>query len=485
MNATEDPDGARAGAGPEGTSTSNCPVPAGSRLAGDASLKRYDDGRVLLGGSPLRLLRLGKAGARRVDGWLTGAAVGTGEGDRRLARQLLDAGLMHPVAAEDATTNAPSVDDVTLVVPVKDNPTGVARLLAATENLAERIVVDDGSTAPLLHARLRHLTPLGPAAARNAGWRLARTDLVAFLDADTEPEPGWLDAVLPLFADPQVVAVAPRVRSTEPGGTEERGTAIAGYETDRSSLDMGRAPAAVRPMSRVSYVPTAALVVRRSALSTVDGFDTALRFGEDVDLVWRLIAAGGTVRYQPESVVRHEPRRDTKSWLRQRFDYGTSAAPLADRHPGLLSCARLSPWSAAAWALACTGRPALGLAVAGVSTALLPRKLAGRGVPTSVALKLAAKGHLGAGRLLAEATRRAWWPLALLTRRGRAVLLAALLPCLVEAMTDGPDDGRIRWAMLRVADDLAYGAGVWAGCLRHRTLAPLLPQFTVGPGRSR
>ena len=50
-------------------------------------------------------------------------------------------------------------------------------------------------------------------------------------------------------------------------------------------------------MTRVAYVPTAALLVRRAALG--DGFDESLRNGEDVDLVWRLIEAGWRVRYEP------------------------------------------------------------------------------------------------------------------------------------------------------------------------------------------
>lgn len=446
------------------------PVPAGTRLVLDHDARRYAKGRVLLGGSPLRLLTLSTAGATLLEDWITGHPVCENRRDGLLARRLLDAGLLHP--APGATPGP--VPEVTLVVPVKDNPDGLARLLTATQDLPARVVVDDGSTAPLLQADIRHHTPAGPAAARNTGWRLVDTDLVAFLDSDTLPEPGWLEPILPLFADPQVVAVAPRIRSLTGDGP------IARYETDRSSLDLGTHPAPVRPMSRIGYVPSAALVVRRSALTAAGGFDETLRFGEDVDLVWRLLAAGATVRYQPASVVWHQPRPTLRSWLRQRYDYGTSAAPLATRHPDLLHCARLSPPSAAAWALTAAGHPMPGVAIAAISTGLLPRKLRHRGLPTSGALGLAARGHLAAGRQLAEATRRTWWPLALLTPRGRLALLASLLPCLTEALTRRHG---LRWTALRIADDLAYGAGVWTGCARHHTLKPLLPQLTRWPGR--
>lgn len=448
------------------------PVPAGTRLVPDSSLRRACGGRVLLGGSPVRLLRVGETAARLIDRWFAGEPVRSGGS---LARRLLDTGLAHP----DPPPGALGPADVTVVVPVRDDPAGLAALLAATEELPNRIVVDDGSTSPVPEAVVRHRTPRGPAAARNAGWRRATTELVAFLDADALPEPGWLDPLLRHFADPAVRAVAPRVRGAATGGR------IAAYEADRSGLDLGAAAAAVRPMSRVSYVPSAALVVRRDSLDDVGGFDEALRFGEDVDLMWRLIADGATVRYAPESVVRHRARTRLRAWLRQRFDYGGSAAPLSQRHPGSLSCARLSAWSAASWAALAAGRPVLAAALAAAGARALPRKLRAHGVPDRESWRLAVRAHLGAGRLLAEAVRRAWWPLlippALVSRRARLVLLAALLPCLLDALRASRPTPS--WLGLRVLDDLAYAAGVWAGCARHRTAAALLPQITGGSAR--
>jgi mycofactocin system glycosyltransferase len=450
-------------------SAASGPVPADTRLTLDTRVRRYRAGRILLGGSPPRLLRLSTVAAARVDRWLAGEPVGPNPRDARLARRLLDAGLAHPHVGAGGY----SARDVTLVVPVNDDPEGVAGVLGATSELADRIVVDDGSAAPLLRAAVRHPKPRGPAAARNSGWRLARTDLVAFLDADTLPEPGWLDAVLPLFDDPQVAAVAPRVRS-RPGQT-----AVARYERDRSSLDMGRDPGPVRPMSRVSYVPTAALVIRRTVLAAIGGFDENLRYGEDVDLVWRITANGHTVRYQPASTVWHTPRPTLWSWLRQRYDYGTSAAPLSRRHPAALACAQLPRSSALTWTLAVTGHPAAALTSSALSTTRLTRELTGKGVPTGAAIHLAAQAPLATADMLAAAIRRVWWPLALITPHGRRTLLASLLPCLREA-AGHPDP--VRWTILRVADDLVYGAGVWAGCLKHRTFAPLLPRLT---GRAR
>ena len=51
---------------------------------------------MLVGGSPVRVLRLTPAGAGQVRGWFSGAPLPASEASRVLARRLLDAGLAHP-----------------------------------------------------------------------------------------------------------------------------------------------------------------------------------------------------------------------------------------------------------------------------------------------------------------------------------------------------------------------------------------------------
>ncbi len=65
---------------------------------------------------------------------------------------------------------------------------------------------------------------------------------------------------------------------------------------------------------------------------------------------------------------------------------------------------------------------------------------------------------------------------ALRSRRGAAVAaLLVLLPPAVEWWRRRPGLDPLRWAAASIADDLAYGAGVWAGCLRSRSFGPLVP----------
>lgn len=476
----------------------------------DASARRYEAGRVLVGGSPMRLFRLTETGARAVDAIAGGREVPEGPRVAALLERLLDAGLLHPqVAPARGTWGLADADlrfggprptvpgghlsmrqrrsalteaDVTVVVPAKDRDPNPA--VSALANVRHVVVVDDGSAAPLqvrgraAVVRLEH--NCGPAAARNVGLAAVTTPLVAFVDTDCIPEHGWLDAVLPHFDDLGVGLVAPRVTTPGEGGSGY----LARYEAARSPLDLGPAPARVRAGTRVSYVPAAALVVRTAAIRSIGGFDETLRAGEDVDLVWRLDEAGWRCRYEPAAVVHHAPRTSLRGLLAQRAAYGASAAPLARRHPGKLAPLVMSTWSAAAWILAATG-PAGAVAGVGVGLAAgVPLRRA-TDLPNGDAARFVLAGHLQAGAGLAQAVTRVWWPIALpaalASRRvRRAVAVAALVPPVVAWLRHPPRLDPVRYGALRLLDDAAYGWGVWRGALRERTAAPLLPRIT-GP----
>ncbi|MQA96452.1 MAG: hypothetical protein GEV11_18045 [Streptosporangiales bacterium] len=208
-----------------------------------------------------------------------------------------------------------------------------------------------------------------------------------------------------------------------------------------------------------------------------------MRVGEDVDLVWRLAAAGWTIRYEPEAHVAHEHRVRLREWFNRRMDYGTSAAPLARRHPGTLPAVSMSGWSAAAWGLAAIGRPVLGVALTAAVTARLARRLEPlTGSPAPLAAKLAGAGTLRAGRLLGVTLARGWWPVALPAalkyRRLRpAVAAGILIPPLLDWYERRPGLDPVRYTAAGLLDDAAYAIGVWRGCLRERTAAPLLPRL--------
>jgi mycofactocin system glycosyltransferase len=419
----------------------------GPRFELDITWQRF--GRTIVAGSPLRLFRLSPTGVRVAERIERGEALEAHE--MRLIDRLLDAGAIHPLAPSDRPARSTPAD-VTVVTPQ----------LGGELRHDGRLTIDDGSTPPLVGASVRLDRTRGPAAARNAARPLVDTELVAFIDADVTPADNgndcgvhsWIDPLLWHFDDPNVGLVAPLVRG-------EAG----------SPLDLGDRPARIRAGTRVSYVPAAAIVVRTEALEQVGWFDETLRFGEDVDLVWRLDDAGWRCRFDPRASVWHEPRSTWRARLRQHAGYGTSTAPLALRHPGALSPLHVNGWTATAWLLVLTGRRATALGaivlVLGSSAALV-RKLPD--VAPTASFTLALRGHLLAAQQIAAAVRRVWWPIvavaALGSRRMRVVAVAAVLA-----------DVR------STPDDIAYGWGVWTSMRRLRTWAPIVPRLNAWPGR--
>jgi mycofactocin glycosyltransferase len=435
----------------------------------------------------MRMLRLTPAGTRLVCAWRDGDAVGEEPAAERLAERLIDTGLAHPLPAGCEWTSA----DLAVVIPARDRANLLAGCLARIGPAAEIVVVDDGSRDPEAIAAVareggarivRNDVSAGPAGARNTGIAATGAPLVAFLDSDTLPSGGWLDILLAHFDDPRTAAVAPRI--AVPAG---RG-ALAAYEAVRSPLDLGDGPGVVGPDRRIGFVPAAALVVRRAALTECGGFDPGLRVGEDVDLVWRLAAAGWTVRYEPTARVEHPHRVAAGAWLGQRVAYGASAGALARRHPGRLHHVIVPTWALAPWLLAAAGCPRGALLAAAACTGVLAARLPSVPEAPAQMLAVAAAAQLRVGRQFLDAAWRAYPPVVLAaarrSRRARRIAVAALAVSIAADWAQRrPRLDPLRFGALRAADDLAYATGVWLGCLRARTVGPLVPALVRGPRR--
>ena len=178
---------------------------------------------------------------------------------------------------------SPALSYFDVVVPT----TGRASLAALLERLLEagarRIVVVDDRRAGeclALPARVERLTTggRGPAAARNAGWRVASAPWVVFVDDDVLVGAGWgrrlaedLAGLQPWVAASQGRVRVPLPRDRRPTDWERN---VAGLETAR-------------------WI-TADLAVRRAALLGVGGFDERFprAYREDADLALRLMDAG-------------------------------------------------------------------------------------------------------------------------------------------------------------------------------------------------
>ncbi|MEA2425877.1 MAG: hypothetical protein QOH13_2287 [Thermoleophilaceae bacterium] len=208
--------------------------------------------------------------------------------------------------------------DISVVVATRNR---AERLRALLDSLAghprhEVVVVDDGSDddtqAVVAAAGVRGIRlpqSLGPAAARNRGWREAAGSLIVFSDDDVVAQPGWLQALADAHArDPEAIVQG----RTEPDPREAHRLSA----FSRSQEATGPGP----------WFQTCNIAYPRALLERLGGFDESFpdAMGEDTDLGWRAVEAGTRVVYEPGALnwhAVHEPGaialiRSTQRWRR-------------------------------------------------------------------------------------------------------------------------------------------------------------------------
>lgn len=201
----------------------------------------------------------------------------------------------------------------------------------------EVVIVDNGSsdqTSQTLEAlaartdvavRSVRLHPnRGPGPARNAGWRCARGELIAFVDDDCVPDPAWLAHLAGRLAEVDLVQGR---TLPHPQQLHHRGWFDHHVEVTHDRR----------------FYETCNIGYRREVLERLGGFAERYQargqrpsmYGDDTDLGWRALEAGARYAFEPEALVWHDVRpgglRDRLGDLPRR-----EGVVLAVRqHPGL------------------------------------------------------------------------------------------------------------------------------------------------------
>jgi len=157
------------------------------------------------------------------------------------------------------------------------------------------------ATHVIVNAENRHF-----AAAANQGLAASEAPLLAVLNDDTIPSPGWLRALVDAIAPPRTGAAASLlVFDAQPELVQSAGICL-----DRAAIGWdrlrGHPVAAAREPAPVFGASGGAALYRREMLEEIgpycEDFEAYL---EDVDLAWRAQRAGWQCRYAPDAVVRH------------------------------------------------------------------------------------------------------------------------------------------------------------------------------------
>lgn len=210
-----------------------------------------------------------------------------------------------------------------IVIPTLGRPSLQAlldTLARQSEPPVDVVVVDDRphggpplDTSAVPAARVVRGHGLGPAHARNTGWRLTRGDWVVFVDDDVLLTESWS---LELVAD--LAAARPEMSDAYVGGIQAR--LEVPLPADRRPTDWERGTAG---LADAAYV-TAEMAYRRDALEMVDGFDERFprAFREDADLALRVMAAGWQLDRGRRLVV--HPVRPSDPWASLRQQRGNA-----------------------------------------------------------------------------------------------------------------------------------------------------------------
>jgi glycosyltransferase involved in cell wall biosynthesis len=242
---------------------------------------------------------------------------------------------------------------VSVVVPTHNRIATLLRVLGALGSQTdapsfEVVLIDDGSTddtAAVMRAAVaerRFAFPLhfetqanaGPGRARNRGTALARGTFVVYIGDDTVPEPAFLAeharvhresgddplvACLGYTGWPESEVVTPFMDHINDYGLQF------GYRL----IEHG----AIVPFN---FFYTSNISIARTTLGE-EPFDTTFPAAawEDIELAYRLDAAGLKIRYNAEAVTRHYHRMDVDSFGRRQFTAGRSGVIFFEKHPEL------------------------------------------------------------------------------------------------------------------------------------------------------
>lgn len=277
-------------------------------------------------------------GGERVEGWQFGLV------DReRRPRIACESASSLPTAFSKPAASTPRIS---AIVCTRNGAATLRGCLDALEKQShpnyEVLVIDDGSTdatpeiaRSFSFVRFIQQQPAGLSAARNHGAREATGEVIAYTDDDCIPDEDWLVRLAAAYDDPAWVAAG--------------GPNIPPSPRNRAESVIADAPGAPTHVlisdEEAEHLPGCNFSVRKDALLRIGGFSVEfVTAGDDVDICWRLRAAGGKLRFVPGAMVWHHPRFTMRGYLRQQSGYGTAEALLMKHHPS-----RFGPLGGARW----------------------------------------------------------------------------------------------------------------------------------------
>lgn len=194
----------------------------------------------------------------------------------------------------------------------------IESVLAQTYQNFEIIVINDGSTDRSADAVKRYLDRIvyreqknsGSAVARNEGIKLAKGELIAFLDADDLWLPDRLESQVPHFETHPETGLAHADRILFDSETNEE------FPDDNDAALKAKTGNILPELFQYNFIATQTVMIRRECFEDVGLFDPEFRAAQDYNM-WLRICKKYAVHYMPKVVARYRIHEGQISW---RFD---------------------------------------------------------------------------------------------------------------------------------------------------------------------
>lgn len=224
----------------------------------------------------------------------------------------------------------PSVSVVLITLNEEKNIVSCLDALTAQSYPADRyeiVVVDAGSdrtaeiAAGYAHVRVIR-SEKGFARQKNAGWRAARFDVIAFTDADCIVPLDWVEQVARLFSDRSVQAAAGD--AFVPAGTGWLGRCI-GAVGHPAGGSLGLQANMKSESDHVEFMAGCNSLMTRDLLVQLGGYSGDFeQGGEDVDISRRIRERGHAIKYDPDIFLYHKPHEPFGHYCRWNIGVGVT-----------------------------------------------------------------------------------------------------------------------------------------------------------------
>jgi len=165
--------------------------------------------------------------------------------------------------------------------------------------------------------------PLNAPAAYNDAMKIASHDILAFVDADAKLEQEWLKKLVPHLADPKTAGVSGNI---ETWNNENPWARSIGYDIKTRYA---------RLKNFTGRVATMNLLLKRSVLEEVGGFDEGFPSQYDTELGFRISQLGYKIAFERKATCYHYNRPTVKAYFKQQLQYGKNTVRLYFKHSTL------------------------------------------------------------------------------------------------------------------------------------------------------